>query len=117
MLALWSANLEKGRDAEYKNWVLKHVDEFKEFYAPHGWKLKGVYGSTVGLGRYDVTWVWEFSKFGDIDAIYRLSDPKMDRLQDEENDFYVPGSINTIILRELRDWNVSTRAKPKKSKR
>ena len=116
MLCLGRVNLEKGKDAEYKKWILKHIDEYKRLAAPHGWYLKGVYSSAFGIGEYGVTWVWEFRKFADIDAFYRISDPKLGKLMDEEDDFYVPGTSNTILLRAIKEWNVLTRAKPKKSK-
>lgn len=114
MLLLWSANYEKGRDLEYQNFMKKNLATYKK-HAPPGCILKGVYGSTFNLGKYDVTWIWEFRKFADLDAARDFSDPVMDKLWIEENDFYVPGSANTTILREVGQWNVLPPKKPKKS--
>ena len=117
MLGLGRANLEKGRDEEYAKWILKHIDEYRRLCASHGWYLKGVYRSGFGIGEYDVTWVWEFRKYADIDAFYNIKDPKLDKLMEEEMDFYLPGTSDTIILKEIKAWNPPTGAKQKKSKR
>jgi hypothetical protein len=113
MLLLWSANYEKGRDLEYKNFMAKNLATYKK-RPPPGCVLKGVYGSTFNIGQYDVTWIWEFKKFADLDAVREYSDPVMEKLWIEEADFYVPGSMNTVILRDVGEWSVLP---PKKSKR
>ncbi len=113
MLLLWSANLEKGSEKEYKDFVGKNIDAYRK-RGPPGWKLVGVYGSTFNLGPYDVTWIWKFNKFKDIDVAREYSNPVIDRLMVKENDFYVPGSMNTTILREIEDWSVLETKKRKK---
>lgn len=113
MLLIWSANLEKGRDQEYKDFIVKNLETYGK-RAPPGCTLKGVYGSTFNLGPWDVTWIWEFGKFADLDRVRDWSDPVIDNLAIEEFDFYVPGSANTMILREVKDWSLLP---PKKKKR
>lgn len=117
MLALVSFNLEKGRWKEYKKWVVNHLDEYRKHYDPLGFKLIGVYSSPDGLGPYDVTWIWEFRKFKDLDTANEVDDPALDRLIDQENDFYVPGPMNTVILKDIKDWDVTPQSRPKKSKK
>jgi len=113
MLMLWSANLEKGRDLEFKKFMAKNLATYKK-RTPPGFVLKGVYGSTFNIGRYDVTWIWEFKKFADLDAAREFKDPVMEKLWVEEADFYVPGSMNTVILRDVGEWSVLP---PKKKSR
>jgi len=105
MLMLWSANLEKGRDLEFKKFMAKNLATYKKRTPPRC-ILKGVYGSTFNIGRYDVTWIWEFKKFADLDAAREFNDPVMEKLWVEEADFYVPGSMNTVILRDVGEWSV-----------
>jgi hypothetical protein len=114
MLLLWSGNLEKGRELEYKNFIAKNLASYKKRHPP-GWTLRGVYGSTFYIGKYDVTWIWEFRKFADLDAAREYSDPVIDNLTIEELDFYVPGSGNTTILREVQEWSVLPPKKRRKS--
>jgi hypothetical protein len=105
MLLLWSFDLEKGKEMEYKEFMKKNMDNYKEHKVP-GWKLVGVFGSTFGIGRRDVTWIWEFSKFADMDVAREFSDPVLDDLSIEEADFMLPGSYEVAILREVVDWSV-----------
>ena len=105
MLFLWSANLEKGRDKEYQRWVAKNVDTYKK-HAVKGLKLIGVYGTSMNIGRYDVTWIWEFNKYSQLDDVFEQDDPVVNRLSKEEMDFYVPGSMNTTVLRAVKDWRM-----------
>jgi hypothetical protein len=105
MLLLWSFNLEKGREMEYKNFIAENLEKYRKHTVP-GWTLKGVYGSTFNIGRHDVTWIWEFSKFGDMDVVRDHIDPVLDDLSMEEADFFVPGSSEVTILREVGEWSV-----------
>ncbi|HEX7392812.1 MAG TPA: hypothetical protein VF374_07690 [Thermoplasmata archaeon] len=116
MLLLWSGNLEKGREMEYKRFMAKNLATFKK-HAPPGWTLKGVYGATFYIGKYDVTWIWEFKKFADMDAARDYADPVYDSLSIEEIDFYIPGSFDLTILREVDDWRVTPPKKAKKQKK
>ena len=115
MLLLWSANLEKGRDLEFKKFVMKNLATYKK-RVPPGCTLRGCYGATFNLGPNDVTWIWEFSKFKDLDSAREFSDPVIDKLSIEEFDFYVPGSANSVILRDVGEWSVLPPKKQKKSK-
>lgn len=116
MLFLWNANLEKGRESEFKEFIVKNIGTYRK-HAPPGWTLKGVYGCSVNIGPYDVTWMWEFKKFADIDTAREYSDPVLDRLSVEEMDFYLPGSMNTMVLRDVADWSVLAPKKRKKARR
>lgn len=115
MLVLWSANIEKGRDLEYKELITKNMDIYRK-HGPPGWTLKGVYGSAMNIGRYDVTWIWECKKFADLDVMRDHNDPVLDKACIDEADFYVPGSFNTTILREVGDWSVLPPKKKEKGK-
>jgi hypothetical protein len=116
MLALVSFNVEKGRWREYKQWVVNHLDKYKEFYGPIGFKLNGVYFAPDGLGPYDVTWIWEFKKFKDLDTADEYDNPALTRLLDQENDFYVPGPMNTVILKNIKESVVAPPTRKKKQK-
>jgi len=105
MLFLWSANLEKGRDKEYQRWITKNVDTYRK-RAPKGWKLLGVYGASMSIGRHDVTWIWEFSRYKEIDDMFEMDDPVVNKLLKEEYDFYVPGSMSSTVLRAVKDWRL-----------
>jgi len=105
MLLLWSANLEKGRDKEYQRWLAKNVDTYKK-HAVKGCKLLGVYGTSMNIGRHDITWMWEINKYGTLDDVLEQDDPVVNRLSKEEMDFYVPGSMHTTVLRPVKDWKL-----------
>ncbi len=117
MLAIWSVNLDRGRNKEYKKWVVRNISTLQRYYEPLGWHIRGVYTSPAYLSRYDVTWIWEFEKYADIDRIEDSSDPEIERLQDEENRFYVPGTAHTEILAEVEIGRGTTRPRRKRSKR
>jgi hypothetical protein len=56
------------------------VSEFREYRAPLGCELKGIYNSTAVLGPYDVAWIWDFGRFRGIDSLYELGDLVIERL-------------------------------------
>jgi len=116
VLFIWSANLEKGRDLEYKKFITKNLNTYKK-HMPPGWTLKGIYGAAFNIGPGDVTWIWEMNKYADLDRAREYSDPVLDKLLSDEMDFYVPGSGATAILREVKDWVLVPPKKSKKSKR
>ncbi len=111
MLAIWTVNLEQGRHREYKKWVVRNISKLRQYYEPLGWHIKGVYTSPAYLSRYDVTWIWEFEKYADLDTIEEANDPEIERLQDEENQFYVAGTAHTEILAEVEIGSGTTRPK------
>jgi len=100
MLLIWSANLGKGREKAFKEFIGRNIDVFKDNQPP-GFTLLGVYGSPFSLASHDVTWVWEFDKFADLDAAKAHSDPALEKLYEEEMDHYVPGSYEAMILRDF----------------
>jgi len=105
MLFLWSANLEKGRDKEYQRWIAKNLDTYKK-HVVKGIKILGVYGTSMNIGRYDVTWIYEFDKYRRLDDAFEQDDPVVNKLMKEEYDFYVPGSMRTTVLRAVKEWRL-----------
>jgi len=97
------AKLKEGKEKQYKAWILKNVGEYKK-RAPQGWKLVGVYGATMGLADFDVLWIWQFKRWSDWDAMYDLEDKVVDKLMQEENKFYLPGTVRAVAVREMEDW-------------
>jgi hypothetical protein len=92
MLLIWSANLKEGMDIPYKKWALKNIGEMKK-RLPRGWKLYGGFGAAMSLAPRDVYWIWEFNRYKDFD-----------KMSAEENRFLVPGSIKSMVLRNITDW-------------
>ena len=103
MLYIWTAKLKEGKEKEYKTWSMKNTAEYKK-RAPAGWKLVGVYGTTMALAKFDIAWIWQFRRWKDVDTFYDLEDKVLDRLMDEENKFLLPGSARGVVIREMEDW-------------
>jgi len=104
MMYVWSGNLKEGKEKEYKEWVLKeYIDQMKEHALP-GWTFKGIYGPSMFLGSRDVTEIWEFEKFADLDKVVESTDPVVNRLLDESFEFFQPGSCRGHVLRDIKDW-------------
>lgn len=103
MLLVWSANLKEGMDIPYKKWALKNIGEMRK-RVPKGWRLVGGYGASMNLAPRDVVWIWEFNRYKDLDDLYDLVDPVLDRMTGEEAKFLIPGSIRSMVLRNITDW-------------
>ena len=113
MLYLTSYNLKEGRTGEYIAWVKKNMKTIQN-HAPPGWKYRGIYGSVLGFGRYDVTEIWELRKYGDFDTFRKWDDKVSLRLQAEAQDFVLPGRAESTLLREVSDVVFVEPKKPKK---
>lgn len=102
MLYIYTAKLKEGRAKQYKAWSLKNS---KELERRHGqaWKLIGAYG-TVSLSDFDVAWIWRFDRWSDWDAWYDLEDKVLNRLMEEEDKFFLPGTMRAVVIREMEDW-------------
>jgi hypothetical protein len=113
MLYLTSYNLKDGRAGEYFAWVKKNRKNIQD-HAPPGWKFRGIFGTVLGFGRYDVTEIWELEKYADFDTLRNWDDKVSLRLQAEAQDFMLPGANESILLREVSDVVVVEHKKPKK---
>jgi hypothetical protein len=113
MYHIMSLNMKPGRDTEFKNWYKKNKENLAK-YVPKGWKFVGVYGATMGLGKHDMTQIYEFKEFADLDRMRKYSHPVADRLNAEFMDFVLPGSFETMVLREADDWATMEPRKPQK---
>ena len=98
-----TGKLKEGKEKQYKAWCLKNAGEYKK-RVPQGWKLVGVYGSTMNLADFDVEWIWQFKRWSDWDAFFALDDKVVDKLLEEENKFYLPGTVRAVVIREMEDW-------------
>jgi hypothetical protein len=113
MLHVWNANVKEGRDTELKNWYKKNKPLLQK-HVPEGWKFVGMYGATMGLGPHDLTMIYEFEKFSDMDKMRDFNDPVDERLTSELMDFLLPGSSQANVLREADDWRTTEPRKPEK---
>ncbi len=113
MLYINSLNMKSGRDTEFKNWYKKNRKDLAK-YVPKGIKFVGIYGATMGLGRHDLTQIYEFDEFADLDSARKYTHPIADRLNEEFMDFVLPGNFETMVLREADDWVTIEPRKPKK---
>lgn len=113
MLFLTSGNLKEGRVGEYYAWVKRNKKSMQE-HAPPGWKYLGSYGTVLGFGRRDVTDIWEIKDYADFDTFRNWKDKVSLRLAAEQEDFFLPGSGESTLLREASDI---VYIEPKKSKR
>ena len=104
MLYVWSGNLKEGKEKEYKEWVLKEYIDLMKKHADPGWKFRGIYGPSMSLGTRDVTEIWEFDKFADMDKVISNEDPVVNRLLSESISFFQPGSCRGHVLRDVKDW-------------
>lgn len=103
MLYVATLKLKEGKERQYKAWCLRAAKEYQK-RVPSGWKLVGIYGSTMSLADFDVAWVWRFKTWSDWDAYFALEDKVMDKLMEEENKFFLPGSVRAVVMREMEDW-------------
>ncbi len=113
MLFLWSLNLKDDMEKEFQEWAKKNVASLGKHVPPH-WKLRGIYGATFGLGPRDVTVIWEFDRWADLDAMREYSNDVSDRLDAEFGYFVRGGSSRAMVLREVAEWRVTEPKKPKK---
>lgn len=111
MLQIWFANTKEGRDTELKNWYKKNKP-LLEKHVPEGWKFVGLYGSTMGLGEYDMATIYQYEKFADLDRMREFKDPVDERLTAELLDFVLPGTLKSMVLREADDWLTTEPKKP-----
>ena len=105
-------NMKVGMEKEFKEWAKKNTDIMRKHMAP-GWKFWGFYGATMNLGPYDVTEIYEFKKFADIDAARAFEDSEWDRISVEELDFMASWGPSWV-LREAQEWMVLETKKRKK---
>jgi len=100
MLYVWRGNLKEGKQDEYEKWVSnEYIDQMKKRAAP-GWKFVGIYITSMSLGSTDVTEIWEFKKYADLDKI-RIWDPVVTKLIRKSFSFFQQGSDRAQILREV----------------
>jgi hypothetical protein len=111
MLFLWSVNLKNGMEKKFQEWAKKNIESLAKHVPPH-WKLWGVYGATFGLGPHDVTLIWAFDKWADLDAMREYSNDVSNRLDAEFTYFVLPGSGRAMVLREVAEWMVTEPRKP-----
>ena len=104
MLYVFSGNLKEGKEKEYREWVLKeYIDQMQKHALP-GWTFRGMYGPTMNLGTRDITEIWEFEKFANIDDVVQSDDPVVNRLLSQSMEFFQPGSCRAHILKDIKDW-------------
>jgi hypothetical protein len=104
MMYVWSGNLKDGKEKEYKDWVMKeYIDQMKK-HADPSFKFLGIYGPAMSLGSRDVTEIWEFEKFADLDKVAENTDPVVNRLLSQSLEFFQPGSCRAHVLRDVKDW-------------
>ncbi len=106
-------NVKEGRYADLQEWVKKNERDLAK-HAPVGWTYRGTFGTVLGFGKYDVAQIWELSKYGDFDTSREHKDPTWDRLNAELIDFFLPGSGEATLLRELGDVKIIEPKKPTK---
>ena len=112
MLWINSLNMKAGRDTEFKKWYAKNKKDLAK-YVPKGTKFIGIFGATMGLGKHDLTQIYEFNEFADFDRARKYTHPIADRLNEEFMDFVLPGNYETMVLREADDWMTIEPRKPK----
>ncbi len=113
MYHIMSMNMKEGRDTEFKKWYKKNRADLAK-YVPEGWNFVGIFGPTMGLGKHDVTQIYEFKEFADLDRMREYTHPVADRLNAEFMDFILPGNFETMVLREADDWVTIEPKKPKR---
>ncbi len=113
MLWVYSLNVKEGRQKELQAWTKKN-EGLMQKHAPQGWIYRGTFGAVLGFGRRDTTVLWELSKYGDFDNWRDHDDETWNRLTEELVDFFVPGSDEAVLLREIGDVKITEPKKPKK---
>jgi len=113
MLWIQFGNVKEGRMKEFQEWTKKNEGLFEK-HAPKGWNYRGTFGTVLGFGRHDTALLMECGKYGDFDALREHNDPTWNRLNEEAVDFFLPGSGEAILLREMGDVKIMEPKKPKK---
>lgn len=110
MLYLYSWNVKEGRQRELQAWTKKN-EGLLEKHAPPGWIYRGTFGAVLGFGRRDTTQIWELRSYADFDAWRDHQEPTWNKLTEDFVDFFLPGSDEAILLREIGDVKIT---EPKK---
>ena len=113
MLWIQWGNVKEGRMTEYQTWTKKNEGTFSK-HMPPGWRYRGTHGSVLGFGRHDVALMLEADRYGDFDVLREWKDETFSRLFEEMQDFFLPGSGEATLLREIGDLRIS---EPKKTKK
>jgi len=113
MLYVTFGDIKEGRMREYQDWVKKNEGPLGK-HAPRGWIYRGTWGSVFGFGEHDIAQMWEIKNYGDLDAARDHTDATFERLGEEGSEFFLPGSGQSILLREVGDLRITEPKKPKK---
>ncbi len=113
MLHIQFGNVKEGRYSELQAWIKKNEGALGK-HAPAGWVYRGTFGTVLGFGRYDTAQIWEVGRYGDFDTSREHADPTWDQLNAELLDFFLPGSPEATLLREIGDVKIVEPKKPKK---
>jgi hypothetical protein len=113
MLHIQFGNVKEGRYSELQAWIKKNEGALAKS-APAGWTYRGTFGTVLGFGKYDAAQIWEINRYGDFDTSREHDNPAWNRLNEEFVDFFLPGSNEATLLREVGDIRV---VEPKKSKK
>jgi hypothetical protein len=98
-------NVKEGRMKDFQEWSKKN-ETLMQKHMPPGWAYRGTYAAVLGFGKYDVATIFECRKYGDFDALREHREETWDRLYQEAVEFFMPGSGEAILLRELSDTKI-----------
>ena len=106
-------NVKEGRMRDFQEWTKKNETLFAK-HAPPGWAYRGTFGTVLGFGRHDAAMIMECGKYADFDNLREHNDETWMRLGEEATEFFLPGSNEAMLLREIGDVKVQ---EPKKKKK
>ena len=104
----WSRRLRDPDDAPVlacTAWTKKNENAMQKD-GPPGWAYRGTHAAVLGFGKHDVATIWECSKYGDFDTLREYREETWDRLNQEAVNFFLPGSGEAILLRDLSDTKI-----------
>ena len=106
-------NVKEGRMRDFQERTKKNETMFAK-HAPPGWAYRGTFGTVLGFGRHDAAMIMECGKYADFDNLREHNDETWMRLGEEATEFFLPGSNEAMLLREIGDVKVQ---EPKKKKK
>lgn len=105
MLYINGGNLKEGKAGELQEWVQANEGTLAET-APDGWTYRGSYFTVHNVGPFDAAVMWEIEDYADLDTARDHENETYLELLREAQDFFMPGSADTIIFREAGDTRI-----------
>jgi len=99
-------NVKEGKGNEFREWILKHQEEFAESL-PKGWKYLGCYFTVFHMGRQEWQIRYEIDALGAYDTLRAYKDDKFNELLAQIYGFINPNTpIEIEVLKGVKGLRI-----------